>query len=875
MRKVILFFIFLLFLASQGFATHQRAAEITYKHLQGLTYEFTITMYTRTSSPADDTRTYMPINWGDGTGDEIKRIVFEPVPGVFDITYNLYKGQHTFPAPGTYKISVEDPNRNNGVINIPNSVNVPMYVETELVINPFLGFNNSVQLLNPPIDQGCVGKIFVYNPAAYDVDGDSLSYKLVVCKGAGGMDIPGYTFPKTQPGGTFKIDSITGEVYWEVPVLQGEYNIAFVITEWRFGIKVGSVRRDMQINIVACDHDPPNLYGIDDTCVIAGDFLQFDITAIDPDETNVQLTAFGGPFEQSVNPAYIEPDPAMGNDTVTTTFNWPTTCAHVRFKPYTAIFKARDSGFPVSLVNFKTVFISVIAPPPENLEAQSLGNGINLQWNKSICKNVTGYKIYRRSGPSGWEPGYCETGVPFYTGFRLIKTLDGIEDTTFRDDNQGIGLVHGINYCYRVTAFFNDEAESRASNEACAYLKRDVPIITTVSNDSLNLQSGNVLVAWSKPTELDTIQYPGPYKYVIQRNNGLNWDSPQKITELSGLDDTTYKDKTVNLNTNQNPYVYQIDLESQTIGYIGSSQKASSIYVRTEPTDEEIKLLWLPVVPWQNEYYTIYRKGPGETVFDSIGSSLFGAYRDQGLDNGQRYCYYVKSVGHYSLPGLLDPLINYSQIVCDKPLDNIPPCKPVLGVETDCEEISNTLIWSLPYDSCSQDVASYQIYFTAQKGGDMALIKTIDNPYDTSWIDNEIQNVVGCYSVTATDSVGNVSEMSDTVCVDYDTCPPYCLPNVFTPNNDGKNDLFVPRGCLEGGPINPYVNVERVDMKIFNRWGQLMFTTDDPMINWDGKNQTNNQDCPAGVYYYTCEVYIITINGLDQMTLKGSVTLFR
>ena len=143
-------------------------------------------MYTKTSSVADDTRTTMPIFWGDNTGDEIPRIVFTPVPDVYDITLNIYKGTHTFPAPGSYVISVEDPNRNGGVINIPNSINVPMFIESELVINPFLGYNNSVQLLNPPIDQGCVGKLFIHNPAAYDVDGDSLSYQLVVCQGAGG-----------------------------------------------------------------------------------------------------------------------------------------------------------------------------------------------------------------------------------------------------------------------------------------------------------------------------------------------------------------------------------------------------------------------------------------------------------------------------------------------------------------------------------------------------------------------------------------------------------------------------------------------------------------------------------------------------------------
>ena len=344
--------------------------------------------------------------------------------------------------------------------------------------------------------------------------------------------------------------------------------------------------------------------------------------------------------------------------------------------PYTTLFRS---------VNFKTVFINVIAPAPENLEATALGNGINLKWEKSSCQNAAGYKVYRRSGQSGWEPGYCETGVPYYTGFRLIKQLDGINDTAFRDDNEGNGLVHGVNYCYRVTAYFNDEAESRASNEACAYLKRDVPIITNVSNDSLNLQSGNVLVAWSKPIELDTVQYPGPYKYVLKRNNGLQWDNPQKVIELPGLNDTIYLDKSVNLNANNGPYVYQVDLESVTIGYIGSSQKASSIFVQTAPTDQEIKLLWAPVVPWENKFYVVYRKDQGQTVYDSIGFTPFVFYRDQGLDNDQKYCYYIKSVGHYSLPGLLDPLINFSQIACDKPIDNIPPCKPEIG-RASCRE---------------------------------------------------------------------------------------------------------------------------------------------------------------------------------------------
>ena len=691
MKKIFLGVLFSLIYVFSVYATHQRAAQITYRHIEGLTFAFQIVMYTRTSSPADNTRTYMPIIWGDGEADELERNEFFPIPGETDISYMEYNGQHTFPAPGVYTISVEDPNRNNGVLNIPNSVNVPMYIETELIINPFLGVNNSVQLLNPPIDQGCVGKTYIHNPGAYDIDGDSLSYELVICKGAGGMDIPGYTFPKTPPEGFFGIDPVTGDVVWEVPILQGEVNVAFVVTEWRYGVKIGSVRRDMQINIVTCDHDPPEIYTIDDTCVVAGDFLEFDVLGIDPDGTNVELTGFGGPFEQASSPARINPDPASGNDTVLTTFQWNTNCSHVRLEPYSAVFKARDDGFPVNLVNFKTVFIQVLAPPPENLVAEALGNGINLKWDKGTCNNAIGYKIYRRSGESGWEPGYCEFGVPPSTGFRLVGTIDDVNTTEFRDDNGGLGLVHGISYCYRVTAFFIDGAESIASNESCANLKRDVPIITHVSNDTTSIDdflNGHVILAWSKPIELDTVKYPGPYKYVVYRNNGLSWNNPQKITELNGLNDTIYFDDQVNLNTNNGPYMYQIDLESLTVGYIGSSQRASSIYIYFDPTDEEIKLSWAPAVPWDNERFIIYRRGPGEDNFDSLDLTLLPFYRDQELTNDVTYCYYIKAIGHYSLPGLVDPLINFSQVGCQEPTDNVPPCKPVLTVETDCEDVT-------------------------------------------------------------------------------------------------------------------------------------------------------------------------------------------
>jgi hypothetical protein len=271
-----------------------------------------------------------------------------------------------------------------------------MYVQTILVINPFLGYNNSPVLLNPPVDVGCVDQIFVHNPGTYDVDGDSLSYRLVICKTTGGIDIPGFTQP--QASNSFGINAVTGDLVWDSPLMQGEYNVAFVIDEWRHGVIIGSLTRDMQIRILACNNNPPIINAITDTCVTAGDQLNFNVTAIDPDGNNVLLTATGGPFELSDSPATIDPDPAAGNDTVMTSFSWNTNCSHVQNQPYQLFFKAKDDAYPINLVAYKTVSITVVSPAPENLTAEAIGSTIRLNWNRVVCDKAIGYRIFRHIG---------------------------------------------------------------------------------------------------------------------------------------------------------------------------------------------------------------------------------------------------------------------------------------------------------------------------------------------------------------------------------------------------------------------------------------------------------------------------------------------
>lgn len=87
------------------------------------------------------------------------------------------------------------------------------------------------------------------------------------------------------------------------------------------------------------------------------------------------------------------------------------------------------------------------------------------------------------------------------------------------------------------------------------------------------------------------------------------------------------------------------------------------------------------------------------------------------------------------------------------------------------------------------------------------------------------------------------------------------MPNVFTPNNDGKNDVYRP--FMTG-------NIKVYDLLVYNRWGQLIYKSQSPLSGWDGK--MNNQFQPEGTY-----VYVIKVEDEcnDVKERKGSFLLIR
>ncbi len=921
MLKISRYLLFFLLVGScfTSKATHNRAGEITYRWLSGFTYEIILVTYTADGDNIAD-RCQDTIDFGDSFKAVVARMngplgstdcgPLTPKGDVLKVNFkkNIYKTVHTYGGYGIYKISMFDRNRNAGVLNIPNSVNQPFYLETYLIINQFGGPNSSPILDFPPLDNACNKQCFYHNPGAHDPDGDSLSYELTTCKGEDGfgnigLTIPGYTFPNVIGGGSFSINATTGTITWCAPQINGEWNAAFLIKEWRKNNDgtyelVGYVMRDMQITVGPCANTPPVIVTLYDTCVVAGTLLTRTIKAIDNDMLPlpapqvpyqlITLSAAGGPFACPTPTATFaaagnQPSPALGF------FSWQTSCIHIRKSPYQVTIKASDNWSPTNLVDFKTFNITVVAPPPKNLSALPLGTSIVLKWNKTSCNNITGnkiiyYTIYRKSDCNPWTHGNCETGVPASSGFSYIGRTPTGSDTTFTDSNGGIGLSHGINYSYLVVAVYNDGsslgagAQSYASNQVCVQLKRDVPILTNVDVITTGSATGKIFVRWVKPlaglTNLDTIAVPGPYEFRLFYKKGIGGTYSQvySITEpnfssLNKLVDTTFTHN--NIDTQSDYGFYKLSFYANGI-FVGSAQTASSVFLTLTPSDRKVKLTWNHFVPWVNYKYYIYRLVPGGIVYTFLDSTAKLVYTDtNGLANRATYCYKILSKGQYSDPTIAKPLLNNSQEACAQPVDLTVPCAPTLKIISDCQTGLGQLIWNNPNHSCSDDVLKYYIYFKPTEDGDLTLIDSVKILSDTIYAFDKPNSIAGCYVVTAIDSSNNESLKGEAVCVD--NCPEFDLPNIITLNDDGINDFF---------KAIRVKYIKDIDLYVYNRWGLLVYKTTDPYFKWDGKPISsalplNDGTVSEGTYFYICQANEIRVAGIKARYLKGFLQILK
>lgn len=905
--------IILVLFSTYMFATHNRAGEITYKRIQPFTtmvggiqvqvytYSITVTLYTDFGDQKAD-RCQDTLYFGDGDKAILDRLngtgpiagcrcaprcgeIIINQPG-YGVKKNVYATIHTYPGAGTYLIRTFDRNRNENVVNIPNSVNQPFYVEAYLVITSFTGANSSPVFNFPPIDKACALKCFYHNPGAFDPDkDDSLSYEITASRGSGGVPVIGYATPDPGPNGNYGIDARTGLVSWCNPQVVGEYNIAFIVKEWRKNTSgvyqlIGYVLRDMQVIVEACPlNDPPLIILPVDTCVEAGTLIDKNIYVGDPNNGQVvTLEGGGGAFSAD------SPQASLSNTTAITYspaasggyyahFVWQTTCDHVKNLPYNTTFKALDDGKPtgIKLPFFATYAIKVFPPSVKNVSATPNGTGIRVSWQKTSCSPqnnpLVAYKIYRKNDCTPVIPQPCKTGLYDSNSYTLVaRTSPSI--TSVLDNNNGNGLVVGQDYGYLVIGEYADGTDTYASSQVCAKLIRDVPVTINVDVLSTSVNSGSILVRWCKPRpakgDFDTSATPGPYQFLLKHKTASGAFETIFSTQNSRFMalDTVY----IHAGINTNDFSHQYYVEFTAAGIpIGNSQRANSVYLHTSPSDRKVFLTWDVSTPWTNKTYTIYRKNPGNSAFTAIGTTSSTSYLDtKNVVNKHTYCYKVESNGAFSDLLLPKPLINHSQEACADVVDFTPPCSPSLSIEADCPSGYVRVNWKYLNSVCdsSDDVVSYVLYFKPTLSDEYYKIATLTNTSATNYVFEDLKFVSGCYAMTAIDSSNNTSKLSIDYCVD--NCPEFELPNIFTPNGDNANDYYQ---AIKVRQINT------IDLTIYDRWGNPIYQTNDPYFKWDGTSSLSKKQASEGTFFYACVVYEPRVIGLVKRTLKGFLQL--
>mgnify|MGYP000159070007 CR=1 FL=1 len=160
-------------------------------------------------------------------------------------------------------------------------------------------------------------------------------------------------------------------------------------------------------------------------------------------------------------------------------------------------------------------------------------------------------------------------------------------------------------------------------------------------------------------------------------------------------------------------------------------------------------------------------------------------------------------------------------------------------------------------------IAPLQINLSNQSINASSYSLNFGDSNSSSFVPNYIYNDPGTYTLSFI--VSNAFNCSDTL--DFlITVKRKCdltkdIPNVFTPNNDGINDILKFDTC----------EAEKIDCKIFDRWGLLIAEIDKPKGFWDGRT-ISGQECSEGTYFYVLK---ITLPQDENHIVKSFVQLFR
>lgn len=270
--------------------------------------------------------------------------------------------------------------------------------------------NNSPTFLNNPTPFVCNNQPVFYNHGAYDTDGDNLVYSLTSCYNTAGNPVTystGQGISATSPLHTVSgvnINSSTGAISFTPNAVQVGV-ICVLVEEFRNGVKIGEIVRDIQFTVVNCNNMMPSLSGINgttnfSTTATVGQQLCFNVLSSDPDAGQSLTLTYNGGIPAGIFTSAGSPHP-------TGTFCWTPSLADVGTHNFT--INVRDDYCPI--VGQNTYTYTIVVPPPVTPTC-------------NVVVSVTGVNNVQCSGNDGTAVVVASGGTAPYT-YTVINWTTG------------------------------------------------------------------------------------------------------------------------------------------------------------------------------------------------------------------------------------------------------------------------------------------------------------------------------------------------------------------------------------------------------------------------------------------------------------------
>lgn len=335
-------------------------------------------------------------------------------------------------------------------------------------------------------------------------------------------------------------------------------------------------------------------------------------------------------------------------------------------------------------------------------------------------------------------------------------------------------------------------------------------------------------------------------------NDASTINSPDVINswewKIDGISFSSLRDPPYLFST---PGIYKIDLEvssnndctGQTSGFVKiNDHVVQNSLIRATVSDvNQVLLEWTPTSVGSPSKYLIERS------MDGVNFSLLAEKSPLSISHVDRsantsafsYRYRIRVTDSCDF---LTPYTNIGKTI-------------LLKVNADGE--APELNWT-PYEEWSQGVSYQEVQLMDDHGVFNTVISR--TPDELSFIDYQTVDLLNeyCYRIKAVENLTSVESYSNVACISV----PLLIwpPNSFTPNNDGVNDEFQ----VKGKYISSY------SIQIFDRWGEMMFESNDITKSWDGKHK--DQFCQTGVFYFR----IVAFGTKEQQEIiTGNISLIR